>query len=570
MDLVEIAEGGEYLVIKFHSWHILLICPLVFLPAGWLRAQVNPVRFQGSLNVSGELYSSSGVPARRPGSSARAIFAPTITLFDQISLPFEFYVTNQDRGFHQPFNQFGVNPRLWGWLTLHAGYFSSRISDLTFGDQRLVGGGAELTPGKFRLSVLYGRSQQAVAADTIQHISGTYERTMLAARIGYGLESDWFVDLNFLHAIDDSSSLRLPAFGTASDSIASAYYQAPTENAVASLTYGMSFAEHHLQIKGETAISAFSNDIRSARLSGAHFGIDPIFVVRTSSQVDGASLLSVNIVPSSVFSLSLSGRWVGPGFVTLGYAQLPNDVLEFTLGPSVRLFSGSTNVKASFGMRYNNLRNNRLSTTQRTIADIGVTSQVSQAFAFDVQYANFGMRSTPRNDTLRIDNIAQSFMLSPRYTFTKFGGTNVLVASYSRQDFTDFNIVSGNLTSNNVNSGVLSWTLALPSSYSFSTTLLYTAAATSAVSTTIKGVSETVGRSFLANLLTTSLTLGYNYYTVNTTSGQFNGRVSASYNTRGWGTFTLMLTNNRFTYSDPASGTSYREYQGSLMYSIHF
>jgi hypothetical protein len=535
-----------------------------------LYAQVNPVRFQGNLTLSGDLYSSSGAPARRPGSTARAIFAPTITLFDQISLPFEFYVTTQDRGFHQPFNQFGVNPHLWGWLTLHAGYFSSRISDLTFGDTRLVGGGVELTPGNFHLSVLYGRSQQAVAADTVQGIRGTYDRKMLAAKIGYGQESGWFIDLNFLHAIDDSASLRLPVFGAASDSIASAYYQPPTENAVASLSYGMSFLDHRLQIKGETAISAFSNDIRSPKLNDTRFNLDPIFVPRTSSQVDGATLLSVNVVPSSVFSLSLSGRWVGPGFVTLGYAQLPNDVLEVTVGPSVRLFSGTTNVRTSFGVRYNNLRSDRLATTQRTIANIGITSQVSQAFGFDVQYANFGMRSTPRNDTLRIDNIAQSVMLSPRFTFQEFGGTNVLVVSFSRQDFTDFNIVSGNLTSNNVNGGVLSWTLALPSSLTFSTNLLYTSAVTSAMSTTIKGLSETVGHSFFENLLTTSLTIGYNLYTVNTTSGQVNGRISASYNTRGWGTFTLMMTSNRFNYSDPTAGTSYGEYQGSLMYSIHF
>ncbi|MGA9119634.1 MAG: hypothetical protein WB699_09720, partial [Bacteroidota bacterium] len=330
------------------------------------------------------------------------------------------------------------------------------------------------------------------------------------------------------------------------------------------------FLGHLLQIKGETAISGFSNDIRFPELKNPSVNLGPIFTPRTSSQVDAATILSVNIVPSSVFSLNLSAHWVGPGFVTLGYAQFQNDVLEYTIGPTVRLFSGSTTLRTSFGLRYNNLRNNRLSTTKRTIVNIGVTSQVSQAFGFDVQYANFGMQSTPRNDTLRIDNIAQSFMVTPRFTFNEFGGTNVLVVSYSLQDFTDFNVVSGNLSSNKVNSAVLSWTLAFPSSLTFSTTLMGTSVTTSSVSTTIKGISETVGHSFFENLLTTSVTIGYNLYTVNATNGQVDGRISAAFNTRHWGTLTLMLTSNRFTYSDPTAGTSYGEYQGSLMYSIHF
>jgi hypothetical protein len=555
---------------KLPARHILPLCMLVVFSTDGLWAQTVPVKFQGSLTLSGEVYSSSGIAARRPGSTARAIFTPTITLFDQISLPFEFYISNQDKGFRQPFNQFGVNPHLWGWLTLHAGYFSARISDLTFGDTRLVGGGVELTPGNFHFSVLYGRSQQAVAADTIQGIRGNYDRKILAAKIGYGNEEGWFLELNFMHSLDDSSSLQLPAFGKASDSVAAAYYQAPTENAVASLAYGMSFLDHRLQIKGETAISGFSNDIRFPTLKNPSVNLGSVFTPRTSSQVDAATILSVNIVPSSVFSLNLSGRWVGPGFVTLGYAQFQNDVLEYTIGPTVRLFSGSTSVRTSFGLRYNNLRSDRLSTTRRTIVNIGITSQVSQAFGFDVQYANFGMQSTPRNDTLRIDNIAQSFMVTPRFTFSEFGGTNVLVVSYSLQDFTDFNIVSGNLSSNKVNTGVLSWTLVFPSSLTFSTTLMGTSAVTSSLSTTIKGISETVGHSFFQNLLTTNVTIGYNLYTVNATNGQVDGRISASLNTKHWGTFTLMLTSNRFTYSDPTAGTSYGEYQGSLMYSIHF
>jgi hypothetical protein len=238
---------------NFVRFFIRALCLFIILNivSQTLSAQSEPVQFQGNFSLSGELYSSSGIPARRSRDSYRGIFTPTITLFDQITLPFEFYLSNQDRGYRQPFNQFGVNPHLWNWLTLHAGYFSSHISDLTFGDTRLYGGGIDLTPGQFRVSFLYGRSQAAVAVDTVLGIRGAYARKMMAAKLGYGNPGGWFIDLNFLHSIDDSTSLNLPAAGSASDSVLSLYLSAPTENVVGSLAFGMNFLDSHVRIRAK-------------------------------------------------------------------------------------------------------------------------------------------------------------------------------------------------------------------------------------------------------------------------------------------------------------------------------
>jgi hypothetical protein len=312
---------------------LMCVCLLLIILQGTAASQEIPIRFQGSLSLAGELYSSNGIPARRTRDDARAVFTPTITLFDQITLPFEVYISNTDRGYQQPFNQFGVSPHFWNWLTLHGGYFSSQISDLTFGDTRLLGGGIDLTPGNFRFSFLYGRSQSAVAADTVREIRGEFARNIMAAKIGYGNTNSWFIDMNFMHAIDDSTSLTLPQAGVASDSILALYTTAPTENAVGSLAFGMSFFESHVRLKAEAAISAFTNDIRSPRLGNTQsFG--SLFTPRTSSQVDGATTVNINILPANGVSVGLAGRWVGPGFVTLGYAQMPNDVMQYTIAPS--------------------------------------------------------------------------------------------------------------------------------------------------------------------------------------------------------------------------------------------
>ncbi len=552
-----------------HSFRILLVlCCLGFLarPA----AGQTPVRFDGTLNLGSELYSSTGIDARRPKSTYRAIFMPTLTFFDQIRLPFEFYVTSDDRGYRQPFNQFGVNPRLWGWVTLHAGYYSARISDLTFGDTRLFGGGVELTPGLFRFSFLYGRSQQAVQTDTIAGVRGVYERTLYALKIGYGRTNEFFFDLNFLHAIDDQGSIKNPAFGVSSDSVASRFDVAPMENAVVSASYGVPIAGHVVQLLGETAVSALSNDTRLPELTSTAFKLGSIFRPRVSSQVDGASMLSLNIIPLQTFSVKLSGKWVGPGFVTLGYVQLPNDALEWTVAPSFRLSDNTFSIRPSVGMQYNNLRNNRFSTTKRTIINVSTTVQPSQAFGLDLMYSNYGMRSNPRNDTLRIDNIAQIVTVTPRYTFPSWGGTSTLVVSYTFQNFTDYNVVTSNTSDNQMQSGVVSWTIGFPSTLSFTTNLIYTRSTTSIVSTIVRSVTESVGHSFFENHLTTSATIGFNAVSVAATDQQITGRLSAAYNTQRWGVFTLSLSTNSYDYANTAANKPYSEQQGSLQYSISF
>ncbi len=81
------------------------------------------IKVGGSINLSDNFYSSSGIDKRQPANISRGIFRTTITIYDQIQLPFEFYISNQERKLQQPFNQFGVSPRISDWLTLHAGYF---------------------------------------------------------------------------------------------------------------------------------------------------------------------------------------------------------------------------------------------------------------------------------------------------------------------------------------------------------------------------------------------------------------------------------------------------------------
>lgn len=120
------------------------------------------VDVKASATLTSNFYSSSGIDPRQPGNMQYGIVRASVMLWDMVELPFELYFTTGQTRFQQPFNQFGVSPKISNWLTLHAGYFSTRFSDLTFGDLRLLGGGFELTPGNFRLKAVYGRSRQEI------------------------------------------------------------------------------------------------------------------------------------------------------------------------------------------------------------------------------------------------------------------------------------------------------------------------------------------------------------------------------------------------------------------------
>jgi hypothetical protein len=180
------------------------------------------------------------------------------------------------------------------------------------------------------------------------------------------------------------------------------------------------------------------------------------------------------------------------------------------------------------------------------------------------------MRSTPRNDTLRIDNITQSITLSPRYTFESFGGTNTTSASYSLQNFTDHNIISGARNKRRSHATSAMWTLGLPSTLSFATHVAYTRARSSLTSMRIISLGETVGHQFLERRLSLSGTFGYNIMKTITASGQMQAGLQAGYSLDKWGRLSLSVSLSQVDDGDPLVDATYREMIGRLQYSYSF
>lgn len=539
---------------------------LIALSFSLCRAQEKAdISIHGAAFLSVDAYTSASKDTlwkpRLPGLSARAILRANISLYDVIEAPFELYASTSGSGLQQPFNQFGISPR-YQWLTVHAGYFSSKISDLTFGDVRMLGGGLEVHSAGMHVVALYGIGRRARLPDYAAQFAGEYERTMTAVKIGYGEENEWNVQLNVVQALDHPASL--PA-----DSLT----PFPTENLASTISFGLPFSDV-FRMRGELGASIFSNNTTAPELGDSllrfpHF----LFTPRYSTQIDGAGKLSFIVTPAKNWAVKLDAQWIGPGYVSQGYMQLQNDIFETVIAPSVRLFDTKLLLRSSLGLRYNNLRNNRLAATRRVVGSFVASAQITPEFSLDAQYSNYGIRSPHVNDTLRQQNIFQMISLSPRWQFTLLNMPQSVSVSYSYQDVDDKNLFTSLSTLSTTHLGSIVHTLSATSTMNFSSSGLYTSILTPVITTKVLNLSETISDSYYDGKLSVSVTGGYSFVRTSTIGqdNQFVGRLTGSYQLTEKGMLILNINSNNYDYAQAAVGNaSFREFQASLLYQLTF
>lgn len=531
----------------------VLMLAVTLLPAQW-------VRVNGSFGASADAYRAVGNTARLPSETYRAVGRLSFVLADQIELPIELYLNSGQIGFQQPFNQFGITPR-FGWLQLYGGWYSARVSDFTFGDLRILGGGVELSPGAFRLAVHYGYTRQARDPDTTYAFFGEYRRRVIVGKLGYEAQDGSFFTIQAMTSQDEAGSIRR-------DSLT----PTPQANAVLSLAGGVAAFNGAVRVRGEVAAGLFTNNIAagvdSALAANIPSALQQLIPTNATSNIDGAARLNLTITPNAMWGITLDGQWIGPGFVTLGYAQLLNDLLDLSASPYVRFLDGKLSFRATVGRRANNLRRTRIATIERWTVNTGANWQISDAFGVDVQYGQYTMTSDHANDTLRADNRMQTVTLSPTWRFAAGGTDHFVSASLTYQRTTDNNIVSGRYGTNSALSASASHSVQLPSKLGLSTSLSYNRTETYLQNISFATLSESVTYPF-AERWTARGTLGVNATSTTRTTLQLLLRAALTYSLGDWGSLTLQLMNNTFDLT-AQQGNRYSELFGSLQYAVSF
>lgn len=377
-----------------------------------------------------------------------------------LSLPFSFSLSNKQRNYSQPFNQFGMSPS-YKWITVHAGYRNVRFSDFTLSGHTFAGGGVELNPGKFRFGFITGRFRRSSYTN---HYSPTidslpeYKRNGTAIKIGVGGKKS-FVDLIVLRIHDDTSSLK---------SINRDYpNRTPEQNFVTGLNTKVTLSRS-LIFEGEGAVSIYTSNMFAAKYDSSNTPIinkvANIILINQSTQWFTAVRTAL-IYKTKSFSTKFEFRRIDPGYTSMGAYYFNSDLQNLTVSPTFAIWKRKLQVRGSLGLQRDNLRNTKKATSLRTIGMLGVSFNPSQVFGVDAQFSNFSTNQkagrSPITDTTKVYQATQSISVSPRLTFMNSTRSQMIMLMLNRNHLNDNNPVTQNLTENTATIANLNYILSI-------------------------------------------------------------------------------------------------------------
>jgi len=418
-----------------------------------------PITLSGNLGIGLGTYNVSGIPARQRSFTHLFNGAPTLSIYG-VALPFSVVVSDQQRSYTQPFNQYGMSPT-YKWVTLHAGWRSIEFSPFTLAGHNFLGGGIELNPGKLRFGFVYGRFNKAIEADPNQPLAlaqqPAYRRTGYSGKIGVGTERNHF-DLIFLKAKDEANSLTLtPPSANLT----------PAENMVLGLSSRFSFFKHFV-LEMDVSGSLYTRNMRSDTLENidlkqAEF-LKKLITLNTSTQLLSAGQASFGYQNPN-YSLKVKYRRVDPDYKSMGAYYFESDVQNYTVEGMLRLFKSQFQLSGSFGVQNDNLLKDKAVRSNRKIGAINLAFN-KPAYGFDLRYTNYGVTQdrglNPIIDEFRIARTNHNLSSVLRYNINneRMNHAFILVGNLaSLSDLNTFTAPQSESSSQTVN---LSYQFGLP------------------------------------------------------------------------------------------------------------
>lgn len=534
-------------------------------------AKEKPIQLHGSLGLGSSYYNANGVPNRQQPLSWYLSGSPTVTIYG-VACPFSLTVSEQQRNFSQPFNQYGVSP-YYKWVTLHAGYRSVQFSEFTLAGANFLGGGVELNPKKFRFGFIAGQFRRAVEEDTTQSFAvlPSYRRTGFALKIGVGSASN-YVDFIYFKGKDDTSSLsRKPKNAVV----------LPGDNVALGLKTGWRLGKH-IALDGDVGVSLLTRDLTATKIDVdasnqyyKYYDFATKFInpnISTRYFVGGRGGLTYF---NRVFKLALGYRYVQPNYESFGAYYFQQDIQQITIAPAFTLLKGKLNFGGSYGIQNDNLLKVKAFTTTRNIGSFNFAYNPIRQFGFTLNYSNFGTSQESGriqlNDSVRISFVNQTYGGTVRYLTTSAERTSMVMLMGNIMGLTDRNEFTQRLAEVKTFVGGVNYSLTFnKKGASLNAGLNYTNAKNAAV--TSGGVGVNMGFSKrISTKLNGNLNTAYQIR-------QLNGAADGSVTNVGVGIsytpvkqMTLGLNGNlMFNTSSRVSSYSFNEQRVSMRYSYNF
>lgn len=499
------------------------------------------VDFSGSLNLSTIGYWANGIDQRRDPFNWFLTGNLNVNLFGY-SAPLSFSYSNANKTYSQPFNQLSFSPE-YKWVKTYIGYSSMTFSNYTLAGHLFLGGGVELSPGKWKISAMYGRLRKAVEfnpADTLQHTNASYKRMGYGLKVGYENNGD-AISASIFSAKDDVTSIPF---------ILPESQLTPMQNVAVSLAGRKSFLKRFF-IEGEYAISSLNHNTRAS-------GSDNDSVAFKSTDNIIKDLLPENSTNRYYDALNASvgyqGNWyslqvryerIAPEYQTLGAYFFNNDMRNITLIPMVRLFKNSLNLAGNVGSQNNNLDGTRASTIKRFVGSVNVTCLPNEKWNFAASYSNFSSFTSmkPLSDpnfqnTLDTLNFYQLSETMTANIMRKLGGKEspqsiILNASY--QKASDQSGYEGGDQSSDFISTNVSYTYSIvPSNTTLAVSINIYSNNSAGINSMFYGPTASITKTFFDKTLRGSFASAYNKTSGNNkASPLWNNRVSLTYTPKG-------------------------------------
>ena len=428
---------------KLPHFYILLLCFSFLELSGQDIANLvksKPFTFSGSLYIGGNGYTNFGnSPLRQSPYSYSIVGSPVFTIYG-ISLPFTFAFSDQQFSYSQPFNIYGVSPS-YKWAQLHLGYRSMNFSSFTMSGKQFYGAGIELTPGKFRLSALYGKMKDLYAQnDTLTfgtQILDTYDRMINGLKIGYGNKNSF--DFMYIKVKDRENSSVVKEGDNK--------YLLPEDNLVLGFNTNFTFFKH-LRLYLETAASLHTSDQRA--------DID----------IDDSDLKEIADKTKDLIEINASTRWgyagkaglqfdyknfgfganyqrVDPFFKSLGLYYMNTDYENYTGNLNFSLFKNSLRLRLTAGFQQNNISKLKQQTDLRKIGSVNISFFSQNGLSIVANYSNYQTDQTAGfikiEDSLKLALVSEMAFFTPSYSWNKGKYNHSINVNLNYQKYKDIN-----------------------------------------------------------------------------------------------------------------------------------
>jgi hypothetical protein len=469
-------------------------------------AKQDPVKISGTINAKLQFYNTNKT---NPSLSPFVWYlqgSPVVSLYG-IVLPFSFRISEQQRDFRQPFNQFGVSPS-YKWAKLHLGYKSLNWSTFALAGHSISGAGFELSPGKFHIGLITGRLLKPVKyidnPEIVITQTPAYKRNGTAFTFGYGTEKN-NVNLVVLKAKDDSTS---------AGDIPLQYQVTPDENLVVSLISKQVIAKNFI-FDLEVAQSLYTTNM-GTRLSDTTGGLMAkafSFLMKSHLSTTSSNAIQTSIgYQSDIFKLLVKYQRIDPNFKSMGAYYFLTDVSNISVEPTVKIMKNRLTLGGSFGTQFDNLNHQKNLRTNRTITSARVTFIPVPQYNLSATYSNYGLAQQSgllSIDTLRKSEVAQATRQLGLVQSVNLAGkyfTHNLMINFNSQKLNDKNQFTSKYSEFSTNILSAGYFISyMPWNINASVSFNYTNFKQDTITTKVTGPSVSLGKSFLKNKMNTSI-----------------------------------------------------------------